>query len=145
MLLFITEKNNFQSREAFIESIEKRNLKSLVSDYANRRGYETIEKDTDRFQEVTISGRKYLEVPKAALNKPITGGYCGDLQNQGKTYHRIESIDGSKKYLIPATKKGVPEQLVLNNVVYDGNNITKAPEKVPVIAKSKAIERSLER
>ncbi len=138
-------KNNFQSREAFIEAVEKRNLKSLVSDYANRRGYETMEKDTDKFQEVTISGRKYLEVPKGELNEPIRGEYRGDLQHQGKTYHRIESIDGSKKYLIPATKQGGPERLLLSDVIYDGNSIIKAPEKTPVVAKAKSIEKSWER
>lgn len=138
-------KNNFQSREAFIETIEKRNLKSLISDYASRRGYETIEKDTDKFQEVIISGRKYLEVPKGNLNEPITGEYCGDLQHQGKTYHRIESIDGSKKYLVPVTEKGAPERLLLNDVIYDGNSITKAPEKVPDIVKSKGIDKTVER
>ncbi len=138
-------KNNFQSREAFIEAIEKRNLKSLVSDYANRRGYETIEKDTDKFQEVTISGRKYLEVPEGELNEPITGEYRGDLQHQGKTYHRIESIDNSKKYLVPATKQGVPERLLLNDVIYDGHSIMKASEKTPVVAKTTSIEKSWER
>ena len=138
-------KNNFQSREAFIEAVEKRNLKSLVSDYANRRGYETIEKDTDKFQEVTISGRKYLEVPKGELNEPITGEYRGDLQHQGKTYHRIESIDNSKKYLVPATKQGGPERLLLSDVIYDGNSITQVLEKVPNFGKDKGIERSWER
>jgi hypothetical protein len=138
-------KNNFQSREAFIEAIEKRNLKSLVSDYANRRGYETIEKDTDKFQEVTILGRKYLEVPKGELNAPITGEYRGDLQHQGKTYHRIESIDNSKKYLVPATKLAVPERLLLNDVIYDGHSIMKASEKTPVVAKTTSIEKSWER
>lgn len=84
-------------------------------------------------------------MPKGELNEPITGEYSGDLQHQGNTYHRIESIDNSKKYLVSATKQGVPERLLLNNVIYDGNSITKAPEKVPDIAKSTGIEKSLER
>ncbi len=82
---------------------------------------------------------------KGELNELITGEYRGNLQHRGKTYHRIESIDNSVKYLIPAMKQGVPERLLINDVIYDGKRITQAPEKTSDIAKSKGIERSLER
>lgn len=84
-------------------------------------------------------------MPKGELKEPITGEYRGDLQHRGKPYHRIESIDGSKKYLVPATKQGVPEQLLLNDVIYDGKSITQATEKRTDVAKAKGIERFLER
>ncbi len=138
-------KNNFHNRETFIESIEKRNLKSLVSDYANRRGYETIEKDVDRFQEVTISGMKYLKVPKGVLNEPITGEYGGDIKIQGNIYHQIENFKTKQSYLVPSTEQGVSQELLLRKVVYDGKSVMKTPEKVLDIAKIKSIERSLER
>jgi len=125
--------------------VEKRNTKSLGEDFANHRGYETLEREADKFKEISVSGKSYLEVPKGRLNEPITGEYWGDIKVQGKNYHRIENLESGQKCLVPATEQGVPPMLRLRDVVYDGKDVLKAAEKVRDIAKDKAIDRTMER
>jgi hypothetical protein len=137
-------KDDFKDREAFIKAVEKRNVKSLVEDFANQRGYETVP-EPEPFKKVSISGRSYLEVPNGDIKEPITGEYRGDIQYQGQKYHRIESIDNSKRYLVPATGQGVSQQLRLQDVVYDGKSVLKAPGKLPDISQGKAIDKTIER
>jgi hypothetical protein len=80
-------------------------------------------------KEITLSGTEYMEVPKGELKEPIVGNYSGDVQYQGKNYHRIEPMKDDWTYLVPATEKGVDRQLHLREVEYDGKSVSRAPEK----------------
>ncbi|OPY85639.1 MAG: hypothetical protein A4E72_01884 [Syntrophus sp. PtaU1.Bin208] len=75
------------------QSVENRNLESLVEDFANHRGYETLEREADKFKAISVSGRNYLEVPGGRLNEPITGEDWSDIKVQGKNYHRIGNLE----------------------------------------------------
>ncbi len=101
---FYYGRNDFKDREALIEAAEKRNEKSLVQDFATNRGYEAIGR-TPEFKKTMLYNKEYLEVPKGELKEPIRGEYYGDVQHEGKNYHRIENIKTNERYLIPATEK----------------------------------------
>lgn len=118
-------KNDFKDREAFIKAAETRNEKSLVQDFAKNRGYETLEPE---FRKTMLYNREYLEVPKGRLQEPIKGEYHGDVAHEGKNYHQIYDIHNNRNYLVPATEKGVDQNLRLRDVEYDGKSV-KAPEK----------------
>lgn len=97
------------------------------------------------FKEISIKGKDYIEIEQGKLNKPLRGTYFGDIEHEGRAYHRIEDPENKKHYLVPATEKGLERNLLLRRVEYDGVSVAKIQDKIQAKTKDLGIEKGLEK
>jgi len=122
--------DDFKDRTALKEAVQKRNVKSLVKDFADQRGYESNFL-VHNFPKTYHRGNEFYVVPEGKLDGKIHGHYMGETPYQGEKWHRIKTDDG-ERFLISPRVKTLQNRLNLERVDFDGINIVKSP----VVARS---------
>ncbi len=135
-------RDDFKDRTALKEAVEKRNIKSLVKDFADHRGYEANYYMPD-FPKSVHQNKEWFVVPKGTLPEPLHGHYQGETQYQGKTWHRIKNDDG-ERFLIPSTAKLSQKDLLLERVDYNGKDLVKSAIVTRSPIKDKLREKTME-
>jgi len=117
--------DDFKDRTALKEAVQKRNVKSLVKDFADQRGYEANFL-VHNFPKTDHRGNEFYVVPEGKLDGKIHGHYMGETPYQGEKWHRIKTDDG-ERFLISPRVKTLQSRLNLERVDFDGINIVKSP------------------
>ena len=135
-------RDDFKDQTALKEAVQMRNVKSLVKDFADQRGYES-NFYMPGFPKANHESKEWFVVPQGKLDEPIHGISHGNTQFQGRTCLRIKN-DYGERFLVTSTPQFIQNEMLFKRVDFDGQDLVKSAIVTRSPIKDKVKEMGME-